>query len=119
MKKIVPSMIGQVAKSLFEKPNTRRYPDVAVSLPEGFRGRQVLDPERCISCGLCSRDCPSGAIKMTEFGTRILPVFLLDRCVFCYQCAESCPRNAISTSKVFEMASTKKEELVVTPQKIE
>ncbi len=115
MNKIIPSMLGQVVKSIFEKPNTRKYPSVKIVVPEGFRGKQVLDPEKCISCGLCARDCPSGAIKMTEFGTKTLPVFLLDRCVFCYQCADSCPRNAIATSKDFELASTKRADLVVNP----
>lgn len=116
MKNVVPSMIGRVIRALFEKPVTRKYPKAKVSLPEEFRGKHIHDPNICIGCGLCSRDCPSGAIEMVDVGMNKRPVFHLDRCIFCYQCAESCPRNAIVSSKIFEMASTRKGDLVVRPQ---
>ena len=112
----LPTMIREIASSLLKSPFTRKYPKVKVAVPEGFRGRHILYAERCISCGLCERDCPANAIKLVETADRKLPMFHLDLCIFCYQCADSCPRNAIEPSALFEMSSTKKEELILKPK---
>lgn len=109
-------MIKEVLSHLFKKAATGKYPFVKAEVPEGFRGRQVYDINLCISCGLCSRDCPAKAIEMVEVDGKRRPLFHLDLCVFCYQCAESCPRNAIKSSEFFELASTNKSDLVVKPQ---
>lgn len=115
MAKISP-MIEEVLAQLFKKPATGKYPFVKCVPAEGFRGKQVYDISLCISCGLCSRDCPAKAIEMVEVDGKRRPMFMLDRCIFCYQCAESCPRNAITSSAFFELASTNKSDLVVKPQ---
>jgi formate hydrogenlyase subunit 6/NADH:ubiquinone oxidoreductase subunit I len=115
MAKISP-MFEEVFSHLFKKPATGKYPFVKCVPAEGFRGKQVYDISLCISCGLCSRDCPAKAIEMVEVDGKRRPMFLLDRCIFCYQCAESCPRNAIKSSEFFELASTNKSDLVVKPQ---
>jgi formate hydrogenlyase subunit 6/NADH:ubiquinone oxidoreductase subunit I len=101
---------------LFKKPVTREYPAVKVEVPEGYRGRHVFYPEKCISCGLCERDCPAKAIELIEVSGKRMPHFYLDRCIFCYQCEEGCPRNAIKLSENFEMSTTEKHELMVTPK---
>jgi len=101
---------------IFKKPFTREYPAVKVEVPEGYRGRHIFYPEKCISCGLCERDCPAKAIELVEVSGKRMPKFFLDRCIFCYQCAESCPREAIKFSTNFEMSTTEKEELLVTPE---
>jgi formate hydrogenlyase subunit 6/NADH:ubiquinone oxidoreductase subunit I len=101
---------------LFKKPFTREYPAVKVEAPEGYRGRHIFYPEKCISCSLCERDCPANAIELVEVSGKRMPKFYLDRCIFCYQCAESCPREAIKFSTNFEMSTTEKEELLVTPE---
>ncbi len=115
-KSIVPPMVKELLSNLFVKPATSKYPFVKAEVPEGFRGKQVYDNNLCISCGLCSRDCPAKAIEMVEVEGKRRPLFHLDLCIFCYQCAESCPRNAIKSSEFFELASTIKSDLVVTPQ---
>ncbi len=116
MKKIrLSPMFKEVISQVLAKPSTRKYPEVRPKLPEGSRGRQVFDIRLCISCGLCSRDCPAKAIEMIDVQGKKRPLFHLDLCVFCYQCAESCPRNAIKTSDVFELSSLKKDALVVSP----
>jgi hydrogenase-4 component H len=101
---------------IFKKPFTRQYPLVKVDAPEGYRGRHILDPEKCISCGLCERDCPAKAIKLVEVSGKRMPHFYLDRCIFCYLCAEGCPREAIKLSTNFEMSTTETDELMVTPK---
>jgi formate hydrogenlyase subunit 6/NADH:ubiquinone oxidoreductase subunit I len=109
-------MIKELLSQLFRKPATSKYPLVKAEVPEGFRGKQVYDPNLCISCGLCSRDCPAKAIEMVEVDGKRRPLFHLDLCVFCYQCAESCPRNAIKSSEFFELAAINKSNLVVKPE---
>jgi NADH-quinone oxidoreductase subunit I len=115
-KSAVSPMIREVLAHLFIRPATTKYPLVKAEVPAGFRGRQVYDISLCISCGLCSRDCPAKAIEMVEVDGKRRPLFHLDLCIFCYQCAESCPRNAIKSSEFFELASTNKSDLVVKPR---
>jgi len=111
-------MVKEVFSTLFRKPATSKYPFVKCEVPEGFRGRQVFDITLCVSCGLCSRDCPAKAIEMVEVEGKRRPLFHLDQCIFCYQCAESCPRNAIKSSDIFELATTCKSSLAVKPEPI-
>jgi formate hydrogenlyase subunit 6/NADH:ubiquinone oxidoreductase subunit I len=115
-KSSVTPMVKALLSHLFKKPATSKYPLVKAEVPEGFRGKQVYDIDLCISCGLCSRDCPAKAIEMVEVDGKRRPLFHLDLCIFCYQCAESCPRNAIKSSKIFELATTDKSALVVKPE---
>jgi formate hydrogenlyase subunit 6 len=112
----LPALIKDMGSCLFKKPFTREYPAVKVEVPEGYRGRHIFYPEKCISCGLCERDCPANAIELIEVSGKRMPQFYLDRCIFCYQCAEGCPRDAIKLSANFEMSTTEKEELLVTPE---
>jgi len=112
----LPALIKDMGSCLFKKPFTREYPAVKVEVPEGYRGRHIFYPEKCISCGLCERDCPANAIELREVSGKRMPHFYLDRCIFCYQCSEGCPRDAIKFSLNFEMSTTEKEDLLVTPE---
>jgi formate hydrogenlyase subunit 6/NADH:ubiquinone oxidoreductase subunit I len=112
----LPALIKDMGLCIFKKPFTREYPAVKVEVPEGYRGRHIFYPEKCISCGLCERDCPANAIELIEVSGKRMPHFYLDRCIFCYQCAESCPRDAIKLSTNFEMSTTEKTEMLVTPE---
>lgn len=111
----LPALIKDMGSCIFKKPFTREYPAVNVRAPEGYRGRHLFDPEKCISCGLCERDCPAKAIELVEVSGKRMPKFFLDRCIFCYLCAEGCPREAIKLSTNFEMSTIETEELLVTP----
>ena len=115
-KRAVSPMIKELLSNLFAKPATSKYPFVKAEVAEGFRGKQVYDISLCMSCGLCSRDCPAKAIEMVDVEGKKRPLFHLDLCIFCYQCAESCPRNAIKSSEFFELATTDKSTLVVKPE---
>jgi formate hydrogenlyase subunit 6 len=116
MRKIrLPQMMREIALALFKKPFTREYPFVKSNPTKGFRGRQIFHPDRCISCGLCARDCPAGAIEMVEVEGKKMPLIQLDNCIFCYVCVDNCPRNALTESTFYELASTSKDELVLKP----
>ena len=58
-----------------------------------MKQRQVIiDTERCVGCGLCSRVCVAGniAISGQKAGT------IGESCIFCGQCSAVCPQKAIS-----------------------
>ncbi|MCW4019254.1 MAG: 4Fe-4S binding protein [Candidatus Bathyarchaeota archaeon] len=111
----ISPMFRRVLSHLMSKPATGKYPFVKCEPAEGFRGKQIFELDLCVSCGLCSRDCPAKAIEMVMVDGKKRPKFYLDRCIFCYQCAESCPRNAIKSTDLFELATTDKSSLVIQP----
>lgn len=48
--------------------------------------------DRCVSCGVCAKECPQVAITMNEDN---LPVINLDKCNLCGICINKCPTGAI------------------------
>lgn len=56
----------------------------------------LINKERCIKCGACSKICPpkTMTIKAHEY-----PKLKSINCIRCWCCAEVCPQNAISKSK--------------------
>jgi len=115
-KRRLPALIKDMGSCFFKKPFTQEYPFVKVQAPQGYRGRQIFNPEKCISCGLCERECPAEAIQLVQVSGKRMPKFFLDRCIFCYLCAEGCPREAIKLSTDFEMSTTDTKDLLVTPE---
>ena len=95
------------------KPVTRLYPYIRSEVPDGFRGMVKYDLSNCIGCGLCVKDCPSGAIEMFGKGKEAEFKLFLDRCTFCSQCADSCPVDAITLTKSYELARLKRKELII------
>ncbi len=48
---------------------TTRYPAVHEQMPEGFRGKPVLDPDRCLSeqgCTACVQICLPAALELKQ-----------------------------------------------------
>jgi len=70
------------------------YPDstgefpTSVQIPAAF----IVDPDKCITCGLCVNQCPTGAITQDEDGIAVIDP---DLCMACGICANVCPVDAI------------------------
>lgn len=115
--------IWMVGMQVFNKRETRMYPDVPVSLPSRYRGRIVLTrnpngDERCVACNLCAVACPVDCISMQKAETkdgRWYPEFFrinFSRCIFCGLCEEACPTTAIQLTPDCEMSEFKRQDLV-------
>lgn len=49
--------------------------------------------DSCVSCGLCVRSCPVGALAMSKDDQKVRIDF--SKCQKCFSCAAKCPNNAI------------------------
>ena len=108
------SMFNAILDAVINRPDTVAYPFGELELPEGYRGAIVFNPDLCTGCGLCVRDCPTGALKLEkqsrdEFKLTYYPA----RCAYCSQCESSCVRSAIGHSNALMGASPNPRELVV------
>ncbi len=118
-KKATPGRIAlQAIKNLFEKPATISYAGKgAPQVEKNYRGRIVYDRTNCINCSMCMRDCPTGAIKVVNEGTKEdkkMRAFLdVGLCIFCCQCVDSCPKNCLSNSPSVDLASLEKKDLSI------
>lgn len=59
--------------------------------PRGALEGEYPHLDRCIGCGLCSKVCPTGAIKLFKFRDVI--------CENCRVCIEVCPSDAITMDR--------------------
>lgn len=117
-------------KHIFVKKFTVQYPEEKRKLPARARWLHVLQRhedglERCVGCMLCAAACPTEAIfiiaaENTEehrvsHGDRYAKVWDLDlgRCMFCGYCVEACPEEAIYMSDVYELATYKRDGLIL------
>lgn len=84
-----------------------------------FYGRKaVINPDKCISCGICEsvcpyhsiiyapvpceQSCPVGAISKNENGKETID---FDKCTYCGKCLATCPFGAIvEESHLFDLA---------------
>jgi NAD(P)H-quinone oxidoreductase subunit I len=110
-------MIGDLLKSLFQKPVTQQYPFERLPAPERFRGNLHWEPEKCTGCMLCIKDCPANAIELIvidKINKRFVMRYHQDRCIYCEQCVVSCRFKCLNLSnQEWEQAVTQRKPLEV------
>jgi NADH-quinone oxidoreductase subunit I len=107
-------MLSETVKNFFRRPVTYNFPLEDRSAQPEYRGKQVVDLKKCISCRLCAFDCPAYAIemKLNPANNKVYPVTDFGKCVFCYQCVQVCPTKAYIISNIYKLASFDKESLI-------
>jgi formate hydrogenlyase subunit 6/NADH:ubiquinone oxidoreductase subunit I len=103
------TMLRDVSSSLVKKPVTERYPAERREVAVRLRGRLHYDPEKCIGCDLCAKDCPAMALELIVLdkkAKRFVLTYHVDRCTFCAQCVESCRHGCLElVADEWELAS--------------
>jgi NADH-quinone oxidoreductase subunit I len=111
-------------RRLFSHAVTIQYPKERRKIAPGFRGLHALakNPEgkiKCVGCGLCATICPSQCIHVTrEKGAVTKYEIEVLRCIYCGFCVEACPYGAISLTENYEYSDYKKENLLMTKDKL-
>ena len=111
------AMIDAIKQAMRHRHVTIEYPVGGVPpLPPDYRGRPVLDPERCMCCAACANHCPPNAIQMKLAVEEGLEYWSINyaRCIFCGRCQEVCPTTAITLTDEIELAALDKDDLEVT-----
>ncbi len=102
-----------VFKHSFKRRVTEEYPEKKPILPERFRGKHNWNAEKCCACKSCERVCPTGAIVINKSENNIEFNVDLKKCIFCGNCMYYCPKKAIGMSNDFELATDKKDNLII------
>jgi formate hydrogenlyase subunit 6/NADH:ubiquinone oxidoreductase subunit I len=121
-------IVGMTLGNLFHEPATIKYPAVGEkpAVEKNYRGRLRYDSTSCVNCGLCMKDCPTGALKIINDGTRedkkMRAELNVSKCIFCCQCVDSCHKNCLSFSQDIDLSVMEKDKLhqgLMPPDKTE
>jgi polyferredoxin len=60
-----------------------------------FTYKLKYSKKNCVSCNLCVKDCPMGALQRSDNAL----TYNIHNCITCHQCEHSCPKKAITFGK--------------------
>jgi len=118
-------------KHLLRRKFTLKYPEKRFTPPERYRGVPALvkdqnGREKCVACFLCEFVCPPRAISIkagempgnpVEKYPETFDINML-RCIYCGYCEEVCPEQAIFLVDTYEVAGTKRTDLIFPKEKL-
>jgi Ni,Fe-hydrogenase III small subunit/ferredoxin len=92
---------------------TTDYPRTAARLPEHSRGAPEFDLTTWTDARPAAEVCPPGAIAVEDSGDLRRVTVDYGRCIFCGECAEASPDGAVRAGRGFELAATRRQDLVM------
>lgn len=101
--------VKEAVVSLVTPAYTTKFPTVAHTPFENYRGKPVVDDEHCVGCETCANVCPPKAITFKDDKTR--KVRIIERnyglCIFCGQCEEHCitGKGVKLSDKIYDIAA--------------
>ncbi len=105
---------------------TTRYPQVREQMPEGFRGRLMLNASLCLveqGCDACTQVCLPHALSLVfqedgAVGSKPHSLMLdYARCIQCGMCVTTCPLQALAMTAEYELAASSREDLYMCATK--
>lgn len=89
------NILNLISGNALRGPETVRFPDRKAPVA-AYRGNVVMDPEKCIACGICSHVCVSAAIEVSSADDHSEWTYDPARCTFCGACVDHCPVAALT-----------------------
>ena len=83
-------------------------------------GKVILEEGKCTGCGLCTLDCPTGALT-ASFGGEVDGYQLLFKhalCIACGMCAEVCPEQCLHVERALEIDNLSRPPAVLHEDKV-
>lgn len=116
--------LREAMASLFSAPYTTKFPKEPHVPFEGFRGKPVVNNDKCVGCLTCANVCPPYAITVEDDKERGIRRIVRDygKCIFCGQCQAYCitGEGVILSDKIFDLSTfDRKDENVVEVQEKE
>ncbi len=98
----------EALKNLFLPPVTKNYPAQKPDYPEGSRGHIDITVDECVSCGMCVKACPCGALSVD----RVKGTWTINRfdCIACGYCVEKCPKKCLHVVQGYQEPGPEKHE---------
>lgn len=70
-----------------------------------------IDPQKCVGCGLCRKDCPAGNIKVENKKAGIISQY----CIKCGHCVAVCPKAAVSMTGFDDLPEEIEKPVILDP----
>jgi ferredoxin len=83
-----------IAGNLRRGPETQRFPERQAPAA-AYRGHLAMDPDACVTCGICADVCVSAAIELRPAQDSCEWIYDPARCTFCGVCVTHCPADAL------------------------
>ncbi len=104
--------------SLITPAYTTSFPAAEHTPEEKFRGKPVVNEDRCIGCLTCANVCPPHAITVSDDTKTGIRTITRDygKCIFCGQCEAFCltGEGIKLSNKIYDMAVFDRDNVVET-----
>jgi formate hydrogenlyase subunit 6/NADH:ubiquinone oxidoreductase subunit I len=108
-------LLPELVRTILMGRITVRYPFASWNPPANFRGKLIVDEERCVGCGRCARDCPAQGLELIRQDRQQFQlIHHRDRCAYCGECEDSCRSGAIRFADEFPQPSPARASLTET-----